>query len=158
MFPLCHVAGRPLLCRLCLLAAGRRAGPAGRETHGPFSVNKDPSVWPKALAVAAWLVGRRDGANTSITVYISPQRAKARAFLPGTHPALLIPPEGLELAFLCGTLPLSDSQKRGKSILVLSQLRVEPGLLSVGSGSSDGQFLPLGTVKSRERHTIILAW
>lgn len=132
---------------VCVLAARRRearAGPAGRETHGPFSMNKDPSVWPRAWVVAAGLVGRSQGANTSRAgegQSISSRDAPgppAPSSGPGASPssplwtpALPTPPRKQERP------PLSWSPR------ATGQLWVEPVLVSVGSGSRGGRFLPL---------------
>lgn len=93
-----------------------------------------------------------------------PQRARGKAFPPGTHPALLIPPQGLEpaQAFPFSFPPMLPSpRKEERPPLSWSlQCRSTVGgavLVSVGSWSQNRQFLPLGTKKSSERSIIIIS-
>lgn len=93
-----------------------------------------------------------------------PQRARGKAFPPGTHPALLVLPQGLEPAqafpfSFPPTLPSPKKEERPPLSWSL-QCRSTVGgtvLVSVGSWSQNRQFLPLGTKKSSERSIIIIS-
>lgn len=128
-------------------------GPAGRETHGPFSINKDPSVWPKAWVVAAGPVGRTRGAHTSAEgegQSVS-SRDTPRPPEPG-RPGVWSQPK-LSAFGLCLPPPPRKQERPplSPSPQATGQRWVEPILVSVGSGSQGGQFLPLGDMKSSER-------